>query len=75
MPNTQPRRLDHGPELAAEFGWIVGPVLAAEVWDSKCIALVYQGPRAYAVVNPSARDYLACCPTERLARAFIDRLL
>jgi len=58
----------------AQFDWIVGPVYAAHVADLYDIALVYQGPGAYAVVRPSHQAYVACCPNERKAQQLIESL-
>lgn len=58
----------------SQFNWIVGPVYSAQVADAYDIALVYQGPGAYAVVRPSHQAYVACCPNERKALALIETL-
>ena len=63
-------------DAAAEFAWVKGQVTQAWVGRSKTtqdrVAIIEQGPRAYAVVRN--RDYLACCPTYKHAAAFASRL-
>jgi hypothetical protein len=61
--------------MLTEFDWIVGPVYAADVARDHDIAVVYQGPGAYAVVRPSMQSYVACCPTERKALQLVEALV
>jgi hypothetical protein len=62
-------------DAAAEFAWVKGQVTHAWVGRSTTqdrVAIIEQGPRAYAVVRN--RDYLARCPTYKHAAAFASRL-
>lgn len=66
---------DDRAELAAEFSWIVGPVLAVYRLRHSTLAIVLQGRDAWAVVDTAQREYIGCCPTLRKAVAAIDRRL
>lgn len=64
--------LYRSPAQLAEFDWIVGPVLSAYVWSGSPLVIVYQGHKAYAVVNRVTHEYLGCCPTFNHAIKFLE---